>query len=320
MTATLLQASDPAAIASAAETLRAGGLVAMPTETVYGLAGDATDPVSVTRIYEAKGRPRFNPLIAHVSGADMAKTLVEWPALAQKLADRFWPGALTLVLPARPDCPVCDLARAGLDTLAVRAPDHPAARQLIEATGRPLAAPSANPSGQLSPTRAGDVMEGLGDRIDLILDGGPCRAGVESTVIAIEGDRAILLRPGATPRDAIEAVTGPLAAAPQSGAPHSPGMLKSHYAPNALLRLNAVSPQDGEAWLGFGPEKAQPDAVAVENLSPTGDLAEAAANLFASLRRLDASGARRIAVAPIPETGLGEAINDRLRRAAAPRD
>jgi L-threonylcarbamoyladenylate synthase len=315
MTAPLLPADQPDSIARAVEILRAGGLVAMPTETVYGLAADASNPAAIARLYEAKGRPRFNPLIAHVSGAEMARNQVEWPDLAGRLADRFWPGPLSLVLPRRKQAQVCDLAGAGLDTLAVRAPDHPAAQALIEAFGGPLCAPSANPSGKLSPTQAGHVAEGLGDRIDLILDGGPCRAGLESSVLALQTGHAALLRPGAIARADLIAMTGPLLYAGEAGAPASPGMLKSHYAPNAALRLQAEGPETGETYIGFGPSAPAGSA----NLSEKGDLVEAAAKLFSLLRQLDAEGAKRIAVAPIPNDGLGEAINDRLARAAAPR-
>lgn len=310
MTASVLNAADPAAIARAAEILRGGGLVAMPTETVYGLAADASNPQAVARLYSAKGRPRFNPLIAHVSSFDEAARHGQASGLAERLAAAFWPGPLTLVLPARPDCGVCDLARAGLNTVALRAPAHPAAQSLLTAFGGPLVAPSANSSETISPTTAAHVVEGMGEAIDLILDGGPCRVGVESTVVAVRGEGAILLRPGGLSRAEIEAVSGPLADA-KPGETGSPGMLRRHYAPNARLRLNASAPEAGEAYLGFGP--GAPDGAL--NLSPEGDLAEAAANLFSHLRHLDReTGA--IAVAPVPEEGLGEAINDRLRRAA----
>ncbi|WP_417482630.1 L-threonylcarbamoyladenylate synthase [Maricaulis sp.] len=314
MTAPVLPADSPDAIARAAALLREGGLVAMPTETVYGLAADASNAVAVARLYAAKGRPRFNPLIAHVAGIEMAKRLVEWPALADELARAFWPGPLTLVLPKLKAAPICDLANAGLDSVAIRAPGHAAAQALLEAFGGPLVAPSANPSGGVSPTTASHVREGLGDRLDLILDGGACTVGVESTVIALLDGRATLLRPGGLERSRIEAITGPLAIAGHSEAPTSPGMLASHYAPAAAMRLNATQAREGEVLLGFG--AVQGDL----NLSASGDLAEAAAKLFAALRQLDASGPKSIAVAPIPDEGLGEAINDRLQRAAAPRD
>ncbi|WP_300556292.1 L-threonylcarbamoyladenylate synthase [Maricaulis sp.] len=314
MSATILPVSDPNAIDRAAEILRGGGLVAMPTETVYGLAGDAGNGQTVARLYAAKGRPSFNPLIAHVTGVAMAQRLVEIPPLARKLMDTFWPGPLTLVLPKREDAPISDLANAGLDTVAIRCPAHTAARALIEAVDRPLVAPSANPSGAVSPTRAAHVAEGLGEKIDLILDGGECPVGLESAVVAVTGETATLLRPGGLARERIEAVTGPLHAAGESDAPASPGMLKSHYAPGAAVRLNATEAGAGELLLGFGTIEGD------INLSPAGDLGEAAARLFSALRELDARGAPTIAVAPIPGHGLGEAINDRLRRAAAPRD
>ncbi|WP_420431433.1 L-threonylcarbamoyladenylate synthase [Hyphobacterium sp.] len=303
------------AIQRAADRLRAGGLVGMPTETVYGLAADATDGEAVARIYEAKRRPSFNPLITHVADLAMAKSLVVFNPVAERLAAEYWPGPLTLVLPRQQHCRVSELASAGLDTLAVRCPAHSVAHALIVATGRPLVAPSANPSGGVSPTTARHVIDGLGKQVEMVLDGGACPVGVESTVIAFDGDTPLLLRKGGLERAEIEAVTGPLKA-PEAGAPKtSPGMLTSHYAPQALLRLNAGTPRPGEAYIGFGPEFP-----AELSLSPTGDLRQAAANLFAFLRQLDAEGASCIAVAPIPDIGLGEAINDRLQRAAAPRD
>lgn len=311
MTAPILDAADPAAIARAADALRAGGLVAMPTETVYGLAADAGNAQAVARLYEAKGRPRFNPLISHVPDLAAARRHGEASPLAEKLAEAFWPGPLTLVLPARPGSPVCDLARAGLETVALRAPAHPAAQALLKAFGGPLVAPSANPSEGLSPTRAAHVANGVGEKIDLILNGGPCAVGVESSVVAVRGESATLLRPGGLSRAELEAVAGKLETA-KPGDTGSPGMLARHYAPTAKLRLNAAAPEPGEAFLAFGPG-APAEAL---NLSQSGDLREAAANLFAYLRRLDTE-AERIAVAPIPEAGLGEAINDRLRRAAA---
>ena len=309
-----IKAANSESIAEAAAILRAGGLVAMPTETVYGLAADAANAEAVARLFAAKGRPRFNPLIAHVTGPKMAKTVAEWPELAAKLAGTYWPGPLTLVLPRKPDAAIADIATAGLDSIGLRAPAHPAARTLLSVFGSPLVAPSANPSGTVSPTTAQHVAEGLGDRIDLILDGGPCPVGVESTVLAIDGERAVLLRPGGLARAQIEAITGPLATPEDGAVPASPGMLKSHYAPDAPIRLNATNAEAGELLLGFG------DIGGHLNLSPEGDLAEAATRLFAALRELDARGPKRIAVAPIPDQGLGEAINDRLQRAAAPRD
>lgn len=313
MTAPVLSGDNPAAIEAAAKMLRDGGLVALPTETVYGLAADATNGPAVAALYAAKGRPAFNPLISHITGIAMAGELARFNPLARKLAEAFWPGPLTLVLPRTPDCPVSELASAGLETLAVRAPAHPVAQALIKAFGGPLVAPSANPSGGVSPTQARHVAEGLGERIGMILDGGPCKVGVESTVIGFEGDKPLLLRKGGFAREAIEALTGPLARPDAASPKASPGMLKSHYAPRAHLRLQAVSPEKGEAFLGFGTSKN-----ADLNLSPDGNLQEAAANLFAFLRQLDASGVSGIAVAPIPDEGLGEAMNDRLQRAAAP--
>ena len=301
-------------IAKAAAALRAGGLVILPTETVYGLAADAGDARAVAAVYEAKGRPSFNPLIAHVAGVEAARRIARFDGEAERLAAAFWPGPLTLVLPIADPAAVCDLARAGLETVAVRAPAHPMARALLTAFGGPLVAPSANRSGRPSPTTFADAMEETGAAAAAALDGGPCRIGLESTVIALL-DRPRLLRPGAVTRAQIEALIGRLSEA-QADAKRSPGRLARHYAPNLPLRLNAEEPQDGEVWLGFG--FAHGGALDAEpfNLSRGGDLAEAAANLFAYLRAADRSGASGIAVAPIPDTGLGEAINDRLRRAA----
>ena len=299
------------AVALAAELLRDGRLVAFPTETIYGLGADARNGKAVASIFAAKGRPRFNPLIVHVRDLAEAEAHAVFSDAARKLAEAFWPGALTLVLPRRPQTPLSELVSAGLDTVALRVPDHPVALALLRKADLPIAAPSANPSGRISPTSAAHVAAGLGRNVDLILDGGATPLGLESTVIGFDGDRAVLLRPGAIPRQAIEAVAGPLVAA--GAAIRSPGQLESHYAPNAILRLNARKRESGELLLGFGPS---PDANL--NLSPAGDLTEAASNLFAMLHELDGQ-APRIAVAPIPETGLGEAINDRLRRAAAPR-
>lgn len=308
----------PWALALAAETLRVGGLVAFPTETVYGLGADATDDRAVARIFEAKGRPRFNPLIVHVPTLETARTLGLLSPLAVRLAEAFWPGPLTLVVPRAQDCPVSLLATAGLDTLALRVPGHPLARALLSETGRPVAAPSANPSGRVSPTTALHVREGLGDAVDIVLDGGPCTVGVESTVVAVFDDQAALLRPGGIPREALEPITGALSlAGGPSGKPSSPGQLASHYAPKARVRLNALSAGPSESVLAFGPDPI-PGGGPVLNLSERGDLGEAAAALFGSLRALDDAGAAGIAVMPIPSHGLGEAINDRLRRAAAP--
>ena len=281
----------------------------MPTETVYGLAADAANARAVAAVYEAKGRPSFNPLIAHVSDLAMARRIARFDARAEALAAAFWPGPLTLVLPVGDTDAVCDLARAGLDTVAVRAPGHPLAHALIAALGRPVVAPSANRSGRPSPTTFADAVEETGRAAAAALDGGPCAVGLESTVVGLL-DAARLLRPGAVTRAQIEAVIGPLAEA-DADAKRSPGRLARHYAPNAPVRLGVTEPQSGEAWLAFGPFGSGP-----WNLSPTGDLAEAAANLFAYLRAADRTAPTAIAVAPIPADGLGEAINDRLRRAA----
>lgn len=308
--------ADPLTVPEAAALLRAGRVCAFPTETVYGLGADATNSDAVLSIYETKGRPRFNPLIVHCADLAMAEKVAVFSLLARKLA-RFWPGPLTLVLPVRPDASLSDLVTAGLETVGVRIPDHPLALELIAAVGRPLAAPSANPSGRLSPTTAEQVRRGFAGRVP-VLDGGPCRAGVESTILAVDGDEVVQLRAGALAREAVaDAIRRPVSIAASDAAIAAPGMLSSHYAPTAKLRLDAVAPEPGEAFLAFGPPPAgQASAL---NLSPSGDLHEAARNLFSALHALDATGAARIAVAPIPETGLGEAINDRLRRAAAPR-
>jgi L-threonylcarbamoyladenylate synthase len=304
--------ADAKAIAHAARLLREGKLVAFPTETVYGLGADARNGQAVAGIFAAKGRPRFNPLIVHVADLAEAERHATFSETARRLADAFWPGALTLVLPRRADTSLSDLVSAGLDTVALRVPAHPVAASLLRQAGLPIAAPSANPSGGVSATTAAHVAEGLGDKIDFVLDGGPAPLGLESTVIGFDGTGvAVLLRPGAIARDELEAVIGPLSKA--DAVIRSPGQLESHYAPHAALRLDARAGESGEALLGFG---ISPDATL--NLSPGGDLKEAAANLFAMLRELDKT-ARRIAVMPIPGTGLGEAINDRLRRAAAPR-
>ncbi|MDF1736842.1 MAG: L-threonylcarbamoyladenylate synthase [Minwuia sp.] len=307
---------DREQIARAAELLRSGALVAFPTETVYGLGADATNGTAVAGIFAAKNRPSFNPLIAHVPDLAAARKLVIFDAMAERLATRFWPGALTLVLPRRDNCPVAEICSAGLDTLAVRVPAGEIAQTLLRAVGRPVAAPSANPSGRLSPTTAAHVISGLGDRVAMVLDGGPCAVGVESTVVGIFDGRAVLLRPGGLAVEEIETVTGPLSRpSGDPDAPASPGMLASHYAPESALRLNATSAMPGETLLGFGP-----DAPPGPNLSRSGDLAEAAANLFQVLHSIDRGEAGHIAVMPIPHHGLGLAINDRLTRAAAPRD
>lgn len=314
----ILDASAPANLDRAAAILRTGGLVAVPTETVYGLAADATNARAVAAIYEAKGRPRFNPLIAHVDSLERALSLVELSDAARALARAFWPGPLTMVGRRKAGSPVCDLAAAGLDTLAVRWPDAPAMTGLMARLDRPLVAPSANPSGAISPTEAAHVVDGLAGRIDLVLDGGPCRLGLESTIIADTSEGLVMLRPGALSRETIEAVAAkPIRSAGKDAAISAPGMLTSHYAPDAQLRLNATDAGADEVYLAFGTHRGS-GAKAVLDLSSTGDLAEAAANLFSLLRKADQMG-DRIAAAPIPFTGLGEAINDRLARAAAPR-
>jgi L-threonylcarbamoyladenylate synthase len=313
-----IRVGNTRAIAAAAKILRDGGLVAFPTETVYGLGADAANDQAVAAIFAAKGRPQFNPLIVHVSDLAAAEAIVEFVQQARLIAQAFWPGALTLVLPRRTGARVSLLASAGLDTVALRVPAHPIARALLTVTGRPIAAPSANVSGQISATTAQHVHEELGEKVNLILDGGPAQFGIESTVIAFDRGQAILLRPGAVSRDAIEAVAGKLSS-PNTREISSPGQLASHYAPRASIRLNAQDVAPDEALLAFG-TGAFAGAPNVCNLSAAGDLREAAANLFAMLRALDASGAKQIAIMPIPETGLGEAINDRLRRAAAPRE
>jgi L-threonylcarbamoyladenylate synthase len=304
----------PDALDRAAAILQAGGLVGLPTETVYGLAADATNPAALAALFAAKGRPRFNPLIVHVPTLADAERLALFSPLARRLAQAFWPGPLTLVAPRRPDGTIHDLATAGLATVALRAPAHPVARALLSAFGGPVAAPSANRSGHVSPTIAAHVAEEFGAEVALVLDGGPCAVGLESTVVAVIGEQASLLRLGGLPRTAIEAVAGPLATSEgQEAAPASPGMLLKHYAPATPVRLNALAAKPGETMIGFG------SVGGARTLSATGDLAEAAANLFAMLRAADAEGARAIAVAPVPDHGLGEAINDRLARAAAGR-
>jgi L-threonylcarbamoyladenylate synthase len=346
---TVVLPAGPAAIEEAADALAAGRLVAFPTETVYGLGADAVNDAAVARLYAAKERPSFNPLIAHVAGdvagsaenaaaLDAARLLAHFDADAVRLAEAFWPGPLTLVLPKLPGCPVGQLATAGLDTVAVRAPSHPVARAILTAFGGPVVAPSANRSGRVSPTSAQHVLADLAGRIDLVVDGGAAPVGVESTVVACCGGEAALLRPGAVPRAAVEAVlgrtvavaasahdakaaAGATPAVPGEPRPIAPGMLASHYAPRAAVRLNAVTVLPGEALLAFGPvlPPGAGQAGAVLNLSGRGDLIEAAANLFSHLRRLDEAGTAAIAVMPVPDHGLGEAINDRLRHAAAPR-
>ncbi|MDJ0993414.1 MAG: L-threonylcarbamoyladenylate synthase [Dinoroseobacter sp.] len=316
---TLRLSPDPKGISRAADILRSGGLVAFPTETVYGLGGDARNAAAVARIYEAKRRPPHNPLIAHVAGINAARRLAQFDPRAEALATAFWPGALTLVLPVRADSRLTPaMTPEGAGTVALRVPKHPVAQALLTAFGGPIAAPSANPSGRVSPTSADHVLEGLSGRIDAVLDGGDCPVGLESTILSLVTPQARLLRPGGIATEAIaEVLGGPVASGKDTGVLTAPGQLASHYAPHAPMRLNAEFPLDGEIWLGFGP-----DCTAAEvTLSATGDLDEAAANLFAALRLLDARAkGRRIAVAPIPDYGIGEAINDRLCRAAAPRD
>lgn len=312
------------AIDAAIGILKKARPVAIPTETVYGLAADATDPAAITSIYETKGRPRFNPLICHMADLAMAELHARFDPVSRRLAERFWPGPLTLVLPLAPDSAIHPLATAGLDTVGIRVPKG-FAGDLIRAFGRPLAAPSANSSGKISPTTAEHVNADLGGRIDLIIDGGPCPVGVESTIVKVEDGRIRLLRPGGVPVEAIEAATGLAVERPKAAgtaAIEAPGMLASHYAPNARVRLEATRITAGEALIRFGaaPVEGMEKARAVFELSPSGDLNEAVANLFGLLKRADQTGAAGIAVTPIPDHGLGEAINDRLKRAAAPRE
>ncbi|MEM1105903.1 MAG: L-threonylcarbamoyladenylate synthase [Pseudomonadota bacterium] len=313
MVATLLKPT-PEGVKTAADILRGGGLVAVPTETVYGLAADAANPAAVARVFEAKGRPRFNPLIAHVSGLDMAAAEGRLTASAASCAASYWPGPLTLVVPAAAGGQVCELARAGLDTIALRQPSDAITQDIITALGRPIAAPSANRSGHISPVTPGDVQDELGDRIDAIMDGGRCPLGLESTILGFNGAQPALLRPGALEREEIEAFLGAPLSGPEAGGPAiSPGQSPRHYAPNAALRLDAAGAEAGEVFVGFG-------AVAGDySLSPDGALKEAAANLYPLLRHLDRTH-DRIAICPLPRRGLGEAINDRLRRAAMAAD
>lgn len=323
MTNILSIATDPAsARRTAVATLDRGELVAIPTETVYGLAADATNGAAVARIFEAKGRPRFNPLICHMADLAMAERHVAFDPVSRKLAERFWPGPLTLVLPIKPDSTIAALATAGLDTLAVRVPAG-FAGGLIASLDRPLAAPSANTSGKLSPTRAEHVADDLGGRVSLILDGGPCSVGLESTIVKVEESGLTLLRPGGLCAEEIEAATGTTLRRRKAGsAIEAPGMMASHYAPAARVRVEAVRVAPGEALVNFGGQRipGAESACVIHDLSATGDLVEAAAALFDTLKRADSAGASVIAVAPIPTTGLGEAINNRLSRAAAPRD
>ncbi len=323
--ATRVLNADAAAMAEAVRFLAAGGLVAFPTETVYGLGANATNGQAIARLYEAKGRPAFNPLIAHVVDLEAAQTLARFNADAARLAAKFWPGPLTLVLAKASSCPVADLATAGLDSIAVRVPNHPVAQEILKALGKPVVAPSANRSGHVSPTTAAHVLADLRGRVDLIVDGGATQVGVESTIVACLEEPA-LLRPGGVPREAIERALGrplvqPARIASADDVPLAPGMLASHYAPRTKLRLDASEVETGECLLAFGPTltAGAERAAAVLNLSSGGDLIEAAANLFSLLRALDGAGAKAIAVMPVPHQGLGEAINDRLKRAAAPR-
>ncbi len=317
-TSSILREATPEAVASAAELLRHGKLIAFPTETVYGLGGDARSDQAVAQIFAAKKRPQFNPLIIHVKNLNAALETAEFSALAQQLAEAFWPGPLTLVLPKRKDCGLSKLASAGLETVALRVPNHPTALDLLNAFDGPIAAPSANPSGRLSPTEAEHVEATLAGQVAAILDAGPCPIGVESTILGFYGNQPVLLRPGAVPVEDIEALLGVELTQPAPGPkPQSAGQLASHYAPSARLRLNQRTSKPGEMLLAFGPDA--PKQVPGLNLSPSGDLTEAAANLFAYLHILDETGVEIINVMPIPNHGLGVAINDRLTRAAAPR-
>jgi len=311
---------SPEALARAGDLVRAGKLVAFPTETVYGLGADATDDRAVASIYEAKGRPQFNPLIVHVPSIAEADPLVDIDDRALSLMNRYWPGPLTLVLPRRPNSPVSLLVSAGLDTVAVRCPNHQAALAFLRAADRPVAAPSANRSGSVSPTTPQHVVESLGARVPLVLAAGRCAVGVESTVLDLSSRQPALLRPGAVLPEDIERLIGPITRGVATpGVLRSPGQMRSHYAPDATVRLDALTAEVDEVFLTFGPDDFARGGAGRLNLSPSGDLAEAAANLFAYLRRLDHPDVRAIAVMPIPEEGLGLAINDRLRRAAAPR-
>ena len=306
--------ATPQGIAEAADILRAGRLVALPTETVYGLAGDARNPQAVARIFAAKGRPAHNPLIVHLASVEDARALADLPDGALRLAQAFWPGPLTLVAPLRAGHGLTAAVTAGLPTVALRLPAHPVARALLDAFGGPVAAPSANPSGRISPTTPAHVLAGLNGRIGAVLDGGACAVGLESSIVGFDGPRAVLLREGGVSREALEAALGDALGRDTDEAITAPGQMASHYAPRAALRLNVTTPEKGEVWIGFGPGCAAADFT----LSAAGDLDEAAARLFAVLHEADGMG-RPIAVAPIPDTGLGGAINDRLRRAAAPR-
>ncbi|MEL6640477.1 MAG: L-threonylcarbamoyladenylate synthase [Pseudomonadota bacterium] len=311
---TSLLSFDATGIAAAVAVWRKGGLVAFPTETVYGLGADARNDRSVATVYAAKGRPSFNPLIVHVADFAAAEALCQFNENARQLAAAFWPGAMTLVLPLRPESGISPLVSAGLDTIAVRVPDHPLAQALLSSFDGPIAAPSANPSGRISPTTAAHVLRGLDGQIDAVIDGGACAVGLESTIVSCV-DQPTLLRAGGLPKEALEACLGtPLDLQTDPAQVQAPGQLASHYAPQGTVRLNVTEAKSDEVLLGFGPVEAS------ENLSVVGDLTEAAANLFACLHRLDLTGAKKIAVSPIPDIGIGRAINDRLQRAAAPRD
>lgn len=302
--------ADDAAITAAMELLRSGQVVAIPTETVYGLAADASNADAVAKIYAAKGRPDFNPLIVHVAGQSAAENLAEFSPMAHQLAQAFWPGPLTLVLPLRPDADIAGAVTAGLPTIALRCPAHPVMQALLKKTGLNIAAPSANKSGGISPTRAEHVLAGLGGAVPMILDGGPCSAGLESTIVAVRDNGWQILRPGPVTAGEIERVLGTSPLKPSGDNIEAPGQLASHYAPSKAVRLNAIQPEPGEWHIGFGAMEGN------DNLSASGDLAQAAANLFDALHRADASAALSISVAPIPHEGIGVAINDRLQRAS----
>jgi L-threonylcarbamoyladenylate synthase len=318
-----IAAATDGGLDAAVMALAAGDIVGMPTETVYGLAADATNGLAVARIYAAKGRPSFNPLISHVATLEEAEKYGVFNDAARRLAQAIWPGPLTLVVPYRQNSGISDLARAGLDTIALRVPAHPIALALLQRFGRPLAAPSANVSGRISPTTAGDVAHDLGNAVAVILDGGPCTVGVESTVIRCDGNSFLQLRPGGVTRESLETIAGLKVDTNTGESPiHSPGMLAAHYAPFAPLRMNVLELKPGDAILAFGPAKLQHYSYSnpLLNLSPQGDLLQAAARLFSALRELDAHNPAAIAVVPIPNHGLGEAINDRLVRASTPRE
>jgi L-threonylcarbamoyladenylate synthase len=302
--------ADDAAITAAMELLRSGQIVAIPTETVYGLAADASNADAVAKIYAAKGRPDFNPLIVHVADQSAAENLAEFSSMAHQLAQAYWPGPLTLVLPLRTDADIAGAVTAGLPTIALRCPAHPVMQALLKKTGLNLAAPSANKSGGISPTRAEHVLAGLGGAVPMILDGGPCSAGLESTIVAVREHGWQILRPGPVTAADIERVLGTKPLAASGDDIEAPGQLASHYAPSKLVRLNAIQPEPGEWHIGFGAIEGN------DNLSASGDLAQAAANLFDALHRADASAALSISVAPIPHEGIGVAINDRLQRAS----